>query len=122
MYKTIIMFFFYTFYIYIYMKKTQKINRSVVSLFSAGSVLKFISAVCFFLGLFFTFLGHRVSRIEKMFPIFFMGTVIGYAMQGMYIRHCFFFIIFPILLVIKLYIKEKNNTIFFTPQKFNKKK
>lgn len=71
------------------MKKTQRINRSIVSLFSAESVLKFISAVCFFLGLFFTFLGHRFPRTEKMFPIFFIGTVIGYAMEGMYIRHCF---------------------------------
>lgn len=45
-------------------------------------VFKFISAVCFFVGLFFTFLGHHVSRVEKMFPIFFIGTVIGYAIEG----------------------------------------
>ncbi|XP_061932242.1 transmembrane 7 superfamily member 3 isoform X2 [Apis cerana] len=48
-------------------------------------VLKFISAVCFFVGLFFTFLGHHVSRVEKMFPIFFIGTVIGYAIEGSFV-------------------------------------
>lgn len=98
-------------YIYIlYNNVSESINRSIVSLFSAEGVFKFISAVCFFVGLFFTFLGHHVSRVEKMFPIFFIGTVIGYAIEGMYI-YIYVFIIFPILLVIQFFALKKFNKI-----------
>lgn len=122
--KIIIMFFFYTFYIHTRKSSLiafQKINRSIVSLFSAGGVLKFISAICFFVGLFFTFMGHHVSRVEKMFPIFFIGSVIGYAIEGMYIRQYFYYFSHT-LLVIKLYIYIyiKNNKIFSLIKKFNK--
>ncbi|XP_016905844.1 transmembrane 7 superfamily member 3 isoform X3 [Apis cerana] len=80
--------------------------------FTAEGVLKFISAVCFFVGLFFTFLGHHVSRVEKMFPIFFIGTVIGYAIEGNIIIGMAIGLLFNLLSLVCPYSTEHRNVAF----------
>ncbi|XP_043801040.1 transmembrane 7 superfamily member 3-like [Apis laboriosa] len=75
----------------------------------SGGVLKFISAICFFVGLFFTFLGHHVSRVEKMFPIFFIGCVIGYAIEGNVITGLAIGLLFNLLSLVCPYSTENRS-------------
>ncbi|PBC33494.1 Transmembrane 7 superfamily member [Apis cerana cerana] len=93
------------------MLTVEDIKKNGVKVLAEG-VLKFISAVCFFVGLFFTFLGHHVSRVEKMFPIFFIGTVIGYAIEGNIIIGMAIGLLFNLLSLVCPYSTEHRNVAF----------